>query len=105
MHIRHLVTDDKGELSLSRLGLILSIILAVGTIGLDAWLTATHATVALPNTVYALESTMFLSFVSWVTGPRMASFLAPQIGNAASALAKATRDARLPSKDDDEQGN
>lgn len=101
--LEHLYTDDKGELSISRLGLLLTIALAVITIGLDLALTLADAHASIPNTVYALETSMFMAFVSWVTGPRMASFIAPQISAAASAVAKATRDPRLPSKADDER--
>lgn len=102
LRITHIVSDSKGELSLARLGLILTTIIAVITIAIDISLSITGHGRVLPNSVYALESTMFMTFVSWVTGPRMVASFAPQIGAAASALAQAARDVRLPSRQDDE---
>lgn len=104
MQIKHLVTDDKGELSIARLGVWLTIFLAVATISIDVALVLAGVTLSIPNAAYALESTMFMAFVSWVAGPRMASYLAPQIGGVAQGVASAVRDARLPSKHDDERG-
>lgn len=90
--LRHLYTDNKGEWSLARVGLILTILLAIGTIITDVVLTCKHEPARLPNTVYALETSMFLAFVTWVTGPRLAEHIAPQISAAASALSTATRE-------------
>jgi hypothetical protein len=48
---------------------------------------------------------MFVAFASWAAGPRIAEYLAPQLGAVVQGLASAVRDSRLPSKHDDERGD
>lgn len=99
MRLHQLFEDEKDNISAARCGMWLTIVLAVATIVVDILRATNH----VPNTVYGLEATMFMSFCSWAAGPRIAQYLAPQIGNAVSGLAAAVRDVRLPSKTDDER--
>lgn len=99
--LSHLIEDESGDLSAARCGMWLTLLLAYVTVVVDLVRVA-HA---VPNTVYGLEGTMFMAFASWAAGPRIAQYLAPQVGAVAQGLASAVRDARLPSKHDDERGD
>lgn len=102
--LHELVTDEKGKLSTARLGLWLTISSALAVMGLDTYAAIFVGTKPpVPNTVYALLGTMFTAFAAMVGGPRMAQYLAPQVGSVASGIASAVRDMRLPSRDDDER--
>ncbi|MDB4876477.1 MAG: hypothetical protein JWM41_2923 [Gemmatimonadetes bacterium] len=104
-HLRQLVEDEKQKLSAARVGLWITVVLALATVGVDVALTLGRAKALIPNTVYGLEGTMFTVFASWAAGPRIAQYLGPQVGQVAAGLASAVRDARLPSKHDDERGD
>jgi hypothetical protein len=101
--LHQLVEDEKGKLSASRVGLWLTVLLALTTVAVDIALTVHAVKAQIPNTVYSLEGTMFIAFASWAGGPRVAQYLGPQLGQVATGIAAATRDARLPSKNDDER--
>lgn len=102
MRLHQLFEDETGSLSSARAGVWTTLALAVVTIAIDITL-AVQSRHAIPNVVYALESTMFMAFASWAAGPRIAEYLAPQISQGAHSVALAIRDARLPSRKDDER--
>lgn len=95
-HGRALVTDEQNKTSASRVGLWITVVLALVTVGVDIALTLRLAAQHIPNTVYALEGTMFTVFAAWAAGPRIAQYIGPQIGQIASGIAAATRDAMPP---------
>jgi len=103
--LQQLVEDEGFHLSAARVGMWLTVLLAFATVGIDAGLTIARAPALLPNTIYGLEGTMFVAFASWAAGPRIAEYLAPQLGAVVQGLASAVRDSRLPSKHDDERGD
>lgn len=101
--LHELLTDERAKLSAARTGLWITVAMALVTVGLDLYMTWLGGKATIPNTVYSLEATMFMAFASWAGGPRIAQYLGPQIGSAATGIAAAIRDKRLPSKDDDER--
>ena len=101
--LNQLVEDEKGKLSAARVGLWITVGVSLVNFGVDVYLTLIAGKARIPNTVYALEGTMFTAFAAWAAGPRIAQYIGPQIGQVASGIAAAVRDARLPSKDDDER--
>lgn len=50
------------------------------------WMVALHWA-TLSAAVLAFLSTIEMAFIAWTAGPRIASYLAPQIANAAKAIA------------------
>lgn len=104
MRLHQLIEDEKHKLSVARIGVWITLALAVSTVVLDVYAAILTGNGAIPNAVYSIETTMFMVFASWAAGPRIAAHIGPQIGSAAQAVANATRDARLPSKHDDERG-
>lgn len=106
MSARELLIDEQGKSSGARTGLWVTVAMALITVGVDIWLTVQHATPArIPNTVYALEGTMFTVFAAWAAGPRIAQYIGPQLGKVVSALATARQDPREPNaRTDDERG-
>lgn len=102
--LSQLIEDEKGKLSAARIGLWITVGVSLVNFGVDVWLTLVDGKARIPNTVYALEGTMFTVFAAWAAGPRIAQYLGPQVGQIASGIAAAVRDTRLPSKTDDERG-
>ena len=92
-HLRDLVTDERGHLSSARVGLWTTVAVTLVVVGIDVVLTLHGAQARVPNTVYGVLGTMFMAFASWAAGPRIAQYLGPQIGQVASGLASASRDA------------
>ncbi len=105
MRLHQLIEDERRKLSASRVGLWSTMALALITIAVDVYVVLSGGKVFVPNTVYALEGTMFTAFAAWAAGPRIAQYLGPQVGAIASGIASAVRDARLPSRNDDERGD
>jgi len=106
MRLEQLIEDEKKKLSASRVGLWITVTLTIVTIAIDVYLTLHAAKAFIPNTVYALEGTMFTAFATWAAGPRIAQYLGPQVGQVATGIAAAARDALLPNnRKDDERGD
>ena len=105
LDIRELVSDERHHLSSARVGLWITVLLAVLCFGVDIGLTVTHAPARLPNPVYATLGTMFTVFATWAAGPRIAAYIGPQIGQVAQGLGQSTRDAPpYPTMDQGEHG-
>ncbi len=85
-HLRNLVTDEQAKTSAARVGLWITVAMALITVGVDIALTLYSSTTHIPNTVYALEGTMFTAFAAWAGGPRIAKYIGPQIGNVATGI-------------------
>lgn len=82
---RQLIQDERGQLSTAR------------TL-LWVWTGFTLALLALtwrevPNGVLSLLSAVEVALVAWAGGPRIAQYLAPQVGAAASAVGQSLREA------------
>lgn len=92
---RQLIQDERGQLSTAR------------TL-LWVWTAFTLALLALawrevPNGVLSLLSAVEIALVAWAGGPRIAQYLAPQVGAAASAVGQSLREA-VQKRRDPEQG-
>lgn len=92
---RQLLQDERGQLSTAR------------TL-LWVWTAFTLALLALawrevPNGVLSLLSAVEIALVAWAGGPRIAQYLAPQVGAAASAVGQSLREA-VQKRRDPEQG-
>jgi len=85
-HLRLLITDEQEKTSAARVGLWIAVALALLTIGVDIALTLGQGSTHIPNTVYALEGTMFMVFAAWAAGPRIAQYIGPEIGKVASGI-------------------
>jgi hypothetical protein len=79
-----LVEDERGRLSTART------LLWGWTAYSAAFLAVTWATVG--NAVLAFLSTVEVALITWAAGPRIAQYLAPQVGRAADAVGQALRD-------------
>jgi len=82
---RQLVQDERGQLSTARALLWV-------------WSLFTMAVVALwwqtvPNGVLSLLSAVEVALIAWAAGPRIAQYLAPQVGAAAAAVGQSVREA------------
>ena len=91
-----LLRDEQGSWSSARCSFWLSLLVALGCVVADT----IFAAVAVPNAAYSLLGTIVVATASWAAGPRIAQYLAPQLG----AIAKGIGDSRLPDiKKDDER--
>lgn len=104
LDLRELVSDEKGHLSTARVGLWVTMALAILTVGVDVALTVAAARAFIPNPVYALEGTMFTVFAGWAAGPRIAQYLLPQVGQIAQGIGASARPPHA-GMDQDERGN
>lgn len=91
-HLRQLVTDETRKTSSARLGLWITVGMALITVGVDIALTLGSSASHIPNTVYALEGTMFTVFAAWAAGPRIAQYIGPQLGAIAQGIGQSSGD-------------
>ena len=85
------LTDEKGKLSAARLLLLLSLVFTAALIVFDVVLWGD-----VSSDVYSLLGVVFTGLLAWSAGPRMAQYLAPQIGAVASGIARAVKSPRRP---------
>ena len=85
------LTDEKGKLSAARLLLLLSLVFTAALIVFDVVLWGD-----VSSDVYSLLGVVFTGLLAWSAGPRMAQYLAPQIGAVASGIAQAVKSPRRP---------
>lgn len=78
------LTGQDGLLSIARLGLALTVLVALVLVVGEA-AGALHPSAA----AYSLLATLALAFVGWVAGPRIAQYLLPQLGGVVGALSQA----------------
>ena len=90
MSIREILTDERGSLSAARTFLFGSLVFTGTIIVLDSIM------LGVPEIAYTLLGSLNVGLVAWAGGPRMAQYLAPQIGAVASGIAKAVRSPRRP---------
>lgn len=95
MKLEQLVQDEQGNLSSARVLLwcwsLYSLLLVALT-----WR-------VIPNAVLAFMSGIEIALIAWAGGARVAQYLAPQVGAAASAVGQSLREA-VSKRRDPEQG-
>lgn len=96
--MREIFQDESGSFSSARCLLWLWSAVTLWAVAVDA----THAGDALSNAAWGVLSGVEVALIAWAGGPRIAQYIAPQIGAVAAGVAAAVRD-RLPSRDDDER--
>jgi len=93
--------DEQGDKSLSR-------VLLLGVLSFTLWAVVadSRGAIEVAGAAWALLTSVDLALIGWAAGPRIARYLLPQVGAAASAVASASK--RLARTDnrltDDERG-
>jgi len=90
MPIKEILTDERGSLSAARVLLTASMVFIAVIIVLDStfW--------DVPEPAYVLLGSWGIGLLAWAGGPRMAQYLAPQVGAVASGIAQAAKRLRRP---------
>ena len=90
MAIREILTDERGSLSAARVLLTASMVFIAVIIVLDSTIWD------VPDPAYALLGSWGIGLLAWAGGPRVAQYLAPQVGAVASGIAQAAKRRRRP---------
>ena len=90
MLIREILTDERGTLSAARTFLFGSLVFTGTLIVLDSMIWD------VPEVEYPLLGGVIMGLLAFAGGPRMAAYLAPQIGAVVSGIAKAVRSPQRP---------
>ena len=85
-----IVKDERGSLSAARVFLAVSLIFTGIIIVLDATIWY------VPEPAYSLLGGLTVGLVAWAGGPRVAQYLAPQVGAVTSGIAQAAKGLRRP---------
>ena len=85
-----IVRDEQGSLSAARVFLAASLIFTGIIIVLDATIWY------VPEPAYSLLGGLTVGLVAWAGGPRVAQYLAPQVGAVTSGIAQAAKGLRRP---------
>ena len=90
MPIKEILTDERGNLSAARVLLTASMLFIAVIIVLDStfW--------DVPEPAYVLLGSWGIGLLAWAGGPRVAQYLAPQVGAVASGIAQAAKRRRRP---------
>ena len=90
MPIKEILTDERCSLSAARVLLTASMVFIAVIIVLDStfW--------DVPEPAYVLLGSWGIGLLAWAGGPRMAQYLAPQVGAVASGIAQAAKRLRRP---------
>jgi len=90
MPIKEILTDERGSLSAARVLLTASMVFIAVIIVLDStvW--------NVPDPAYVLLGSWGIGLLAWAGGPRVAQYLAPQVGAVASGIAQAAKRLRRP---------
>tara|TARA_R100001377_G_scaffold67441_1_gene42742 strand:- start:680 stop:997 length:318 start_codon:yes stop_codon:yes gene_type:complete len=91
MHIREILTDERGRLSAARVLLTSSMLFIAVLIILDStvW--------DVPQPAYVLLGSWGMGLLTWAAGPRVAQYLGPQVSGVGKAIAQAVKQPRRPS--------
>ena len=90
MPIKEILTDERGTLSAARVLLTASRVFIAVIIVLDSTIWD------VPDPAYALLGSWGIGLLAWAGGPRVAQYLAPQVGAVASGIAQAAKRLRRP---------
>ena len=96
--LSEILKDERGSFSAARTFLFGSLVFTGTIIVLDSLM------LAVPEIAYTLLGSLNVGLVAWAGGPRVAQYLAPQIGAVASGIAKAVKDPRRPKLLDNSPG-
>ena len=90
MPMKEILTDERGSLSAARVLLTASMVFIAVIIVLDStfW--------DVPEPAYVLLGSWGIGLLAWAGGPRVAQYLAPQVGAVASGIAQAAKRLRRP---------
>jgi hypothetical protein len=88
--MKEILTDERGSLSAARVLLTASMVFIAVIIVLDStfW--------DVPEPAYVLLGSWGIGLLAWAGGPRVAQYLAPQVGAVASGIAQAAKRLRRP---------
>jgi hypothetical protein len=89
-NVKEILIDERGTVSAART-FLLGVLLFTGTI-----IVLDSIILAVPEIAYTLLGSLNVGLLAWAGGPRVAQYLAPQIGAVASGIAKAVRSPRRP---------
>jgi hypothetical protein len=88
--LSEILKDERGSFSAARTFLFGSLVFTGTIIVLDSIM------LAVPEIAYTLLGSLNVGLVAWAGGPRVAQYLAPQIGAVASGIAQAVKSPRRP---------
>jgi len=88
--VKEILTDERGNLSAARTFLFGSLAFTGTLIVLDSMIWD------VPEPAYVLLGSLVIGLVAWAGGPRVAQYLAPQVGAVASGIAQAAKRLRRP---------
>ncbi len=88
--ISEILKDERGSFSAARTFLFGSLVFTGTIIVLDSFM------LAVPEIAYTLLGSLNVGLVAWAGGPRVAQYLAPQIGAVASGIAQAVKSPKRP---------
>jgi len=88
--IKEIFKDERGTPSAARVFLATTMTFTAFIIIIDSiiW--------DVPEPAYALLGSIGVGLLAWTAGPRMAAYIAPQIGAVASGIAQAAKGPRQP---------
>ena len=88
--IGEIFCDERGKPSAARIFLATTMTFSALIIVLDSviW--------DVPEPAYVLLGSLGMGLLAWTAGPRMAAYIAPQIGAVASGIAQAVKSPRQP---------
>jgi hypothetical protein len=88
--LSEILKDERGSFSAARTFLFGSLVFTGTIIVLDSIM------LAVPEIAYTLLGSLNVGLVAWAGGPRVAQYLAPQIGAVASGIAQAVKSPKRP---------
>ena len=88
--LSEILKDERGSFSAARTFLFGSLVFTGTIIVLDSLM------LAVPEIAYTLLGSLNVGLVAWAGGPRVAQYLAPQIGAVASGIAQAVKSPKRP---------
>ena len=90
MMLKEILADERGNPSAARTFLFGSLVFTGTIIVLDSVM------LAVPEIAYTLLGSLNVGLLAWAGGPRVAQYLAPQIGAVAAGIAKAVKVPQRP---------
>ena len=89
-NVKEILLDESGTLSAART-FLLGVLLFTGTI-----IVLDSIILAVPEIAHTLLGSLNVGLLAWAGGPRVAQYLAPQIGSVAAGIAKAVKGPQRP---------
>ena len=89
-NVKEILSDERGTVSAARTFLLGVLLFTGAIIVLDSLI------LEVPEIAYTLLGSLNVGLLAWAGGPRVAQYLAPQIGYVAAGIAKAVKGPQLP---------